>query len=347
MFAQLEGEGITLEYIQSRELHWNAPDFFVATFLPAWANAEFYQLSGDLPQDGIYFSSLTPDELEIIMFDLLLPLAPTQKELEAKKALARKKIEAVQPPVELTDHKFDHLAWLRTAEDVIKAKENGILVDVGPTVIRGTEGKFSISELVEFVRGFAAELEVSGLGVIDVQGKDERYFTTKLTSAERPAVLQALLVKLGYPAAIRSYHNLGRALDISIVDPYYKEIAMPELGYYEFDEKEGMFVYKGEGDILFKLNELYVAKGQSLNMRDLIDAQLLPQDHIIVKIFLLLEEMAQRSGVTLFDETAFFSIIPEDDKFDDKGNKVKVTHLNPVWHLQIDLPVDQPESVEA
>lgn len=244
--------------------------------------------------------NLTDEELKMVWDEELALLADTPEELAKLDSEIDEKLSRVKPKVEVDQDKFT--GYYETYADIDKAYASGILGKVSLTNVKTPDNSYVVTKLVSAVNEIDKSLVVFN-GIYEI------------SSATRAIKLQALLRKLGYPAARASFHNLGKAIDFKLTK--------------EAGKKFGALLSEKLPDGTTRLEKIdaMIKAGTYPTMALLISEKIVPGDYSLVQAYKVLMAKSEEVGVQIYDETPFFLT------FSQKDNKLE--WVSPVLHLQL------------
>lgn len=270
--------------------------------------AKNFLLSFGKPWKHHFFTTaLDRNELQLLWDNYHLRVqANSEEELLSRQGEIREKLKAIIPPVEIDENAvIDQSEYFHSKDQIAAAIERGELVSPQTVNIVIGQDRYVGVELAQILEQ-----------VID-PALDQHKNVFFASSATRTLDLQALLVKLGYPAAIKSYHTLGRAIDFILSEE-------ASARFRQFLET----AYGENGHMPKSLISDFYRNGGTIKLSSLIEAGLLPMDLELCKAYDAVSDAIRKQpaySVSIIDETSFFI------QFDKDG---EIVNINPVFHIQ-------------
>lgn len=288
------GAEVVLSYFQSHD---------IGTRLLTEAETDAYQklMMGWSKPWRVYFlqTAFTYEELQLIWEEQLVVQANSPTLLQEQEQKVRERLGRISPAVELSV--IDHRQHYATKTDIEQAKIDGKLVLLRMENIISDSEYFTHPRLAMVMEKVDAALS-----------RRPGFFS--VSSSVRALELQQLLRKLGYPAALASYHTLidGGAVDL--------KLSSKAMTHFEDVMSE---VVEAKSRLVQVENLLH--QGINVNIALLIRNGILPEtDDLAVAYQAIIDAHVGTSAVVI-DELPFFL------SFDSLG---KLKAMNPVLHIQ-------------
>lgn len=244
-------------------------------------------------------TELSQPELAIVWKEELALFSESPEEYSEQEKKIEAQLARVKPSVEVDPSQFT--TAYRSQTDIDQAIVNGTLGQIKLIHVKTGDNLYTNTKLLSSVRALDEALAAYP-GLYEV------------SSATRALELQALLRKLGYPAAKASYHNVAKAVDFKLSSEAAKNFAAL------LNTKMPNGLTRME-----KIDSL-IKEDKYPTMELLLTEKILPRDNPLALAYLKVKSLAPTLGIQVYDETPFFV------NFDESG---KVKRVAPVLHLQM------------